>query len=445
MAIHTLTERIGLSGLKLYPLGGHDAGSASCFLVVQGGIAIMIDCGLDMSRLGRDFASLNDIKDESLEMGNDKFYPNFDILIQLLREGIKLEAVLVTHAHFDHFGGINRLFEILASFGQDLCIAGSAYTLKIVENYMDWVRFIQCKQVKLNTEPIGFGGLTVYPYQTFHSVLGSLGYAIQYNGRNAIVCTGDFKARLNSADDLAETTRQLQAITDHLDIQLVVLDGTNAEKPGWVTTESSVIQTIGAILSQTSERVVLSQFASNINRLELVYNLVQARAGVMATYGSSFTAYLNAAMRADLVYMELDKPAHANVLAVAGCQAEANSALARLSNGEIIKDIRLKPSDTFILSSRPIPGQPILQARIAAMLERIYELCHGQVYIDSSLPEGMPGIRRDNLHVSGHGYSEDIRFALDILRPSVVLPYHCSTSAAAAVTQIAASVGAATI
>lgn len=423
---------IGLSGLKLYFLGGlGKAGSGTCILAVKNGSGVIIDYGLNMDQLGD-----NNLEDIKLSEGNgfknhESIYPDYKTLEQILDEGVEIKLVLLTHSHFDHIGAVHQLLRIFHKRHIIPKIGGSAYTLTILENYLDTAQYSVFRPWVLNnTGKIRFDEFTIHYYKTFHSVPGSLGFVLEYEKGEGVLFSGDVKSLFEREDEVSITRTRLQEVADRLHIKLAVFDTTNALKSGQVATETEVAENIHSIWKHSKGRVITSFFSSNYGRLQMLYNMINHKGGIVGICGTSLQTNVNAST---WLYgrerMNLGQPADVSLLAVAGCQADYNSALYRWSMGEEVRDNALYPTDTFVLSSRPIPNQPERQQRIAEMLERINHICNGKVFVDSNVPAEFPGRRVENLHVSGHGYADEIALMLRTLRPEIVLPFHSDPQA----------------
>jgi ribonuclease J len=430
---------IGLSGLKIYFLGGlGKAGSGSCILAVKNGSGVIIDYGLNMDQLGDN--NLEDIKlFEGMGCNNhDNIYPDYQTLEKILDEGVDIKVVLLTHAHFDHIGAIHQLLRIFKKRNITPKIGGSVFTLAMLENYLDTANYSVFLPWALNnTGHLKFNDFTIHYYKTFHSIPGSLGFVLEYEKGEGVLFSGDVKSIFEKQNEINITKTRLEDVARKVHIKLAVFDTTNASKPNQVAPETEVAENIHSIWQNTKGRVITSFFSSNYGRLKMLYNKINHNGGIVGICGTSLQTSINAAT---WLYgkeqMNLGQPPDVSLLAVAGCQADYNSALYRWSLGEEARNTALYPTDTFVLSSRPIPNQPLRQARIAEMLERINHTCNGKVFVDQNVPAEFAGRRVENLHVSGHGYADEIALMLETLQPEIVLPFHSDPQAMVAATPI---------
>lgn len=418
---------LGELGIKLTFLGSLEAGAASCVLLSYQDTAIMIDCGVTVAQLEAD-TDLDEITEADGAV--PPAYPDFN----LINPATSIKAILITHAHLDHYGGIA---EFLSRGNHSPTIYGHDFTTAMVTRQFDESQLydkIRLIQRISAGEMIEIGHFKIKAFPVCHSVPGSFGYAIWLCGHedeSAIVFSGDFKGRQKDTHDLFETIETLRNLGP---CRLFVGDSLNTDRQGFTRLESSVDEGLLNCLYHAPGRVFISLFSTQLYRLRELSGLAHLMGTQLAIVGSSFEAPLGSLDAAGITLnYTLEPNETTGIIAIAGCQANDTSVSWRLSQGETVKGLRINPNDTVVLSASAIPG------RIGAIIEmlRNFRNLGARVIIDEAFPRTMFGFNREAVHVSGHGSAADIAATIEALQPKYFVPYHCGQRQAIAAADLA--------
>lgn len=347
-------------------------------------------------------------------------FPNDQVLgvevaipdLRYLREAGGLDAVLLTHGHEDHIGGVASL---LREFR--VPVYGTRFTLALVRGRLAELG-IDAELVEVvPRERFVAGPFLVEAIRVTHSIPDATGFAIE-TGEGVLIHTGDFKIDLTPVGgerlDLARFAEYGKA-----GVVALLSDSTNAEREGFSLSETAVAETFVRRFGEARGRVVVALFASNVHRVQSVLDIA-ARLGKKVTLAGR-SLWKNVQLAEDLgllhvpdnVLVETDvaaslPPANLVVLST-GAQGEPNSALARMAVGEH-RQLRIEAGDTVIFSSRAIPGNEISVGQIANRLAR-----RGAVVVDRAF---------EPIHVSGHAQVDEQKILLDAVRPRHFVPIH---------------------
>jgi len=425
---------IGNSGIQLLFLGGlGSAGSATCIVLAHGDSAIMIDCGVTVALLEHDTD-----KDEFEGTGEvlPGIYPEFDLIKQ---SGLNIAAIFVTHAHLDHYGGLPEYLS-RDSLAPHPPIYSGRFTTEIIAHHLnenDIPRHSVSLPVLQENQTVEVGPFKVKALPVFHSVPGSLGFAVWLKGaedERAIVFTGDMKCSLESVSDLFDTIAVLGGIGP---VKLLLCDCTNATREGLTELEASVEGGFLNAIMAAPGRVFVSLFSTHINRIRRLAALSNLTRKRLSLLGQSFEGPLDALDATGVTISFQRNPEGAQIIAIAGCQANETSTAWRLSQGDQVEGIRIVTGDTIVISALPIPGRG---AAVSAMIKG-FRACGAHVIVDNGYPEGIygPNISREAVHVSGHGSAHDIKAVIEATEPKYILPYHCGRKEAVQAAEIALS------
>ena len=383
--------------LKIISLGGLNEIGKNMTAIEYGNSIIVIDCGLAFP------------DDEML--GIDLVIPDVTYLV---KNKEKVKAFILTHGHEDHIGGLPFVLKEV-----NVPVYGTRLTLGIVERKLKESGMLS--RAKLNVvkakDVIKFDDFKVEFIHTNHSIADAVALAIT-TPVGVLVHTGDFKIDTppisGSMIDLARFGE-----LGKKGVLALMSDSTNAERPGYTLSESTVGTSFDNIFEGTDKRIIIATFASNVHRVQQIINAAAKVGRKVAISGRSMINIVTVAMQ--LGYMnapegtliDLDDvtryPKDKLCIITTGSQGEAMSALTRMAFSEH-KKITIGSSDLVILSANPIPGNEKFVSRVVDELFK-----HGAEVIYDSYAE---------VHVSGHACSEELKMILALTKPKFFIPVH---------------------
>ncbi|PWB48556.1 MAG: ribonuclease J [Candidatus Methylomirabilota bacterium] len=383
--------------VRIVPLGGLGEIGLNMMVVEAADDLLVIDAGLMFP-------------DEEM-FGIDHVIPNMSYLLAR-REQIR--AVLLTHGHEDHTGALPYLLrEIKAPvYGTRLSLGLAAEKLKEANLPAD----ADLKAVRPR-DRIRFGCFEVEFLQMCHSIPDGVALAIG-TPAGMIVHTGDFKFDQSPVDGQLTDYRRLGELGDS-GVRALLSDSTNAGRDGFTPSEQVVGRAFDAIFREAQGRIIVACFASNIHRVQQIFDTAAAMGKQVAVCGKSMVA--NTRIAAELgrlripedVLVSLDElerlPVSRQVIVTTGSQGEPLSAIARMAVAEH-KQVQISPGDTVIFSARVIPGN---EKSIARTINGLYR--QGARVITEETAE---------VHVSGHASREELKLMLNLTRPTCFVPIH---------------------
>ncbi len=343
-------------------------------------------------------------------MGIDYVIPDFSFL---KKNEEKIKALFITHGHEDHIGAIAFLLQTV----NVPCIYAPNQACGLIKRkLMD--RNISYDNLKVYDEntKVKFKHLTVEFFATTHSIPDSHGIIISTpNGK--IVETGDFKFDLTPIGPMSNIHKMSD--TGKSGVKLLMSESTNALSPGFSMSESKVEEELQDIFEKKKGRIIVATFASNIYRLKHIVETCKKNNRKIALFGRSMENNIEISIEGG--YIKDDKifvsPEIANTLApeeicllCTGSQGEPLAALSRIANGTH-KQIKLRPTDTVIFSSNPIPGN---NASVAKTINQLY-LQGVEVFVNNS---------ENEIHTSGHANKEELKLMIRLLKPEYFMPIH---------------------
>ncbi|WP_246001215.1 ribonuclease J [Oceanobacillus piezotolerans] len=369
------------------------------YVIEYGEDMIIIDCG-------------NKFPDESL-LGIDLIIPDISYLIENKE---KVKALIVTHGHEDHIGGIPFLLKQLR-----IPVYATRFTLGLIELKLKEHRILRESQlIEINSEShFSVGAIGVQFFKVTHSIPDCLGIVFQTPEGN-IVHTGDFKFDLTPVNNQHSEIHKMASIGSE-GVLLLLSESTNVERPGWTPTEQRVGEHVDAVFMKADRKIIISTFASNVSRVQQVVHAAYKTNRKLALLGRSMVNVVRIAMERgyltvpDGMLIDRDEihdfPPEKVVILCTGSQGEPMAALARLSTGNF-RGVEVLPGDTIIFAAGPIPGN---EKAVTTIVDNLYALGAKVIYGSGST---------SGMHVSGHGYQEDLKFMLTIMKPKYFIPIH---------------------
>lgn len=326
----------------------------------------------------------------------------------------KVLGVVLTHGHEDHIGALPYVLRRL-----DVPVWGTSLTLGFVKNKLVEHRLDEIARLNV-VDPetrLQIGPFEVEYIRMSHSIPDAFGLVIRTPAGTAVM-SGDFKFEESPLDGCAIDIERLGEIGDE-GVSVLLCDSTNVEKPGFTPSASVVTETFDRLFAEASGRILVAAFASNVHRVQRVYNAAAAVGRRVAVIGRSMEQ--NCRIAEELGYLQVPAGTRLRldeiegldrdqvVIMTTGSQGEPMSALSRMAMDEH-KHVKIEPGDTVIISATPIPGNEDLVMR---SINHLFKRGAEVVYEPYA-----------NVHVSGHGYQEDIKRMLALIRPKYMVPVH---------------------
>jgi ribonuclease J len=382
---------------KIIPLGGiGEIGKNSTMLEYKGDIAV-IDFGFKFPP--------PDL------FGVDFIIPDYSYL---LKNKNKIKAIVLTHGHLDHIGGLRFLLEEV----KPSVILGSDLTLGLVkENLPPKLKSALKFEVVKPRETIKVGNFEFTFITVTHSIPASFGVVVKTD-EGRVFFTGDYKFDATPIDGRQMDIEKLEELSkDGFDV--LFSDSTNADESGLTGSEAIVGQSLFKIMESAPGRVIVATFSTNIHRIQQVVDISERLGRKVAFDGRSIIESVKIASKLgylkvkDESVVELSDisalPKKMLTIVTTGTQGEPMSGLVRISNGEH-NGIKITKGDIVIISADPIPGNERL---VSEVVNKLFKLGAFVYYR-----------KEDGIHVSGHCSQEDIRFMIDVVKPKYFVPVH---------------------
>ena len=383
------------SALKIIPLGGLEQIGMNITAFEYEDSIIVVDCGLAFPQ------------DEML--GIDLVIPD---VTYLKERADKVKGFLITHGHEDHIGSLPYVLKDIPA-----PIYATKLTLGIIENKLkehNLSKAVKKKVVKYG-QTINLGCFRIEFIRVNHSITDAAALAI-YTPVGTLVHTGDFKVDYTPVFGETIDVQRLGEI-GRKGVLALLCDSTNVLRPGFTMSERTVGKTLDNIFAENNKhRIIVATFASNVDRVQQIINsavkygrkvVIEGRSMVNIMTTASELGYITIP---DNILIDIEQmrnyPDEQIVLITTGSQGEAMAALSRIA-ASLHRKISIRPGDTVILSSTPIPGNEKSVSKIINELSR----------------KGAKVIFQDT-HVSGHACQEEIKLMYALLRPKFAIPVH---------------------
>ena len=382
---------------KIIVLGGLGEVGKNMYCVMHRDSIVIIDAGVSFP--------------ESELMGVDYVLPDFTFLKE---NEDKIKALLITHGHEDHIGGIPFLLQsinIPAVYAPNH--AKELIAVKLQDRNIRYDNlYVYTDQTKLK-----FQDIEVEFFKITHSIPDSHGIAIT-TPDGTIVTTGDYKFDLTPIGPMADLYKM--ACLGEKGVDVLIGDSTNALNEGFSNSESVVDETLGDMFEKCkTNRILIATFASNVYRVKHIFETCYKYNRKICIFGRSMENNINISLNAGYIDHKelLVSPEEANnlkpnevAILCTGSQGEPLAALSRIANGTH-KQIKLRPDDVVIFSSSAIPGNAL---SISKTINKLY-LKGVKVFTNNTLSD---------LHTSGHANEEEIKLMIRLIRPKYLMPFH---------------------
>ncbi len=388
-------NRVANSKLKIIPIGGLEQIGMNITAFEYDDSIVVVDCGLAFP--------------EDDMLGIDLVIPD----ISYLKENAsKVKGFVITHGHEDHIGALSYVLKEI-----NVPVYATKLTMGIIDNKLKEHNMLRGTRRKVVTygQSINLGQFRIEFIRTNHSIQDAAALAI-YSPVGVVVHTGDFKVDYTPVFGDAIDLQRFAEIGKK-GVLVMMSDSTNAERPGFTMSERTVGKKFDQIFAEHRDtRIIIATFASNVDRVQQIINsaykygrkvVVEGRSMVNIITTASELGYLNIP---ENTLIEIDQlhnyPDEKTVLITTGSQGESMAALSRMA-ADIHKKVTIKPRDTVIFSSNPIPGNEKAVSRVINELSQ----------------KGADVIFQD-AHVSGHACQEELKLIYSLLKPKYAIPVH---------------------
>ena len=381
--------------LKIIPLGGLEQIGMNITAFEYEDSIIVVDCGLSFP--------------EDDMLGIDLVIPD----VTYLKENIsKVKGFVITHGHEDHIGALPYVLREI-----NVPIYATKLTIGLIDNKLkehNLLRNTKRKVIK-HGQSINLGCFRIEFIKTNHSIQDASALAI-YSPAGTVIHTGDFKVDYTPVFGDAIDLQRFAEIGKK-GVLALMCDSTNAERKGFTMSERTVGKTFDNIFAEhKNTRIIIATFASNVDRVQQIINSAYKYGRKVAVEGRSMVNVIGTAAELgylqipDKTLVEIDQiknyPDDKVVLITTGSQGESMAALSRMA-ANIHKKVTIKPNDTIIFSSNPIPGNEKAVSKVINELSR----------------KGADVIFQD-AHVSGHACQEEIKLIYSLVKPKYAVPIH---------------------
>jgi ribonuclease J len=382
--------------IKIIALGGVGEIGKNMYVTEVDGDIFVVDAGLMFP------------EDEML--GIDLVIPDFSYLTSN-RERVK--AIFLTHGHEDHIGALTYVLRKI-----NVPVYGTKLTLALAREKMKDQEFsgsVDFHVINSNTV-LEFGTVSVSFFKTNHSIPDSVGVSIN-TSEGAIVHTGDFKFDQAAATMYKPEIGKMAALGEK-GVLCLLSDSTDAEKPGYTPSESSVVEELSTVFYNAQGRIIAACFASDINRIQHLFDSAAANSRKVAVVGKSLKRVYDIALELgyltvddDLIIPVSDIKDYSDdeiVILTTGSQGEPIEALRKMAK-QAHPQVNIQEGDTVLIAASPLKGSEVFIYKTIDMLYRA-----GATVVSS----------KKSVQVSSHGSQEELKFMINLMNPKFFIPVH---------------------
>ncbi|GAB3252658.1 ribonuclease J [Kineosporia babensis] len=381
--------------LRVVALGGLGEVGRNMAVLEHKGKLLIIDCGV--------------LFPEDHQPGVDLILPDFGYIADRLDDVV---AVVLTHGHEDHIGAVPYLLRLK----EDLPLVGSQLTLALIEAKLKEHRITPITLAVKEGQKEQFGPFDCEFVAVNHSIPDALAVAVTTSA-GTVLHTGDFKMDQLPLDGRITDLRAFARLGE-AGVDLFMPDSTNAEVPGFTTSEREITPVLNSVFASAERRIIVASFASHVHRVQQVLDAAHAHNRRVALVGRSMVR--NMGIARDLGYLTVppgvlidikavgDLPDERVVLMCTGSQGEPMAALSRMANRD--HRVEVGEGDTVVLASSLIPGNENSVFRVINGLTRL----------------GAKVVHQGNarVHVSGHASAGELLYCYNVIKPKNVMPVH---------------------
>lgn len=388
-------EKLKSKGIRIIPLGGLLHIGMNITAIEYENDIIVVDCGLSFP--------------EDDMLGIDCVIPN----VTYLKENIdRVRAFVITHGHEDHIGALPYILRDI-----NVPVYATRLTVAIIESKLSERNMLKTTKRKIVNygQSINLGCFRIEFIRTNHSISDAAALAI-YTPVGTILHTGDFKVDYTPVFGDPIDLQRLGEI-GRKGVLALMCESTNVLKPGFTLSEKSVGKTLDNLFKEhKNSRIIVATFASNVDRVQQIISTAEKYGRKVVVDGRSMVNIISIAKEIGYITLKentlieinqmKDYPDEQIVLITTGSQGEAMAALPRMA-ASIHKKISIKPGDTIIFSSTPIPGN---EKSVTKVINELYMQGANVVFQDA--------------HVSGHACREEIKLMYSLIKPKFAIPIH---------------------
>jgi len=393
-----------VSKLRVLPLGGLGEIGKNMTVVEYDGRIVVVDVGLRFP---------------TPEMvGIDLVLPDFTYLRERAKD---IEAIVVTHGHEDHLGALPWVLRELRDASPPTRpppVYGGALTMAMAKSKLEEHRLKDIELIELAaTDTVELGPFALELVHMTHSIPDASAVALDTE-LGTVLITGDYKFDQTPVDGPPADVSRLAELGRE-GVLLLCGDSTNVDRPGFSPSESVVGRHLEEVFARCEGRIVVTSFASNIHRVQQVMDAAYALERKVSLVGRSMRK--NVGIGRTLGHIDVpeglmvgpreidDFPDERIVIISTGSQGEPLSALRRMAYNDH-RQVELREGDTVVFSATPIPGN---ERAVNETIDRLYH-----IGCEVVTPRDAP------VHASGHGYAEEVKLMLNLVKPRYVMPFH---------------------
>jgi ribonuclease J len=386
--------------LRVLPLGGLGEIGKNMTVVEYEGRIVVVDTGLRFPTTDM--------------LGIDLVLPDFTYLRERASD---IEAIVITHGHEDHLGALPWVLRELGA-KHSPPVYGGRLTIAMARSKLDEHNLREAKLEDLAPgEELSLGPFGIEMVHMTHSIPDACAVSVTTD-LGTVVVTGDYKFDQTPVDGPPADISRLAELGRE-GVLLLCGDSTNADRPGFSPSEREVGPHLEEVFARADGRIVVTCFASNIHRVQQAVDAAATLGRKVALVGRSMRKNVN--IGRSLGHIEVPEgmliqpqevenwPEHKVVVISTGSQGEPLSALRRMAHNDH-RQITLRRGDTVVFSATPIPGN---ERAVNETVDRLYH-----IGCDVVTPRDAP------IHASGHGYHEELKLMLNLLKPRYVMPMH---------------------
>ncbi len=384
--------------VRIIPLGGLGEVGKNMTLYECQGDMFLVDCG--------------SLFPDSEMLGVDLVIPDFTYAMQNIS---RIKGIVITHGHEDHTGALPYFLK-----ENKVPVYGTRLTLGLVENKLREHNLLGDVELRLVTpgQKFSLGCFEIDPLRVNHSIPDAIALAITCPA-GTIIQTGDFKIDYTPVSDKPINLAEFAAYGER-GVLALLSDSTNAERPGYSNSERTVGRSFELLFGMAeNKRIIIATFASNIQRIQQIFNMAVKYDRKVAVSGRSMINNIDMAL--ELGYLQApatllidietinNYPPEKLVIVTTGSQGEPLSALSRMSGG-MHRNVRIGVGDFVIFSSKPIPGNEKMVGKVVnSLMKQEADVIYESMY---------------DVHTSGHACQGELSLMMSLVKPKYFIPVH---------------------